>query len=229
MTLVDIGIVALLGGLLGLDVVSFPQAMLSRPLVACTISAGFLGAAPLGLLLGVLVEAFALETLPVGASRYPEWGSSSAVGGALIAREPTLSEGSLLVAVVATLVTAWIGGWSMVQVRRLNAHWAAQRHEAIARGSRNVVVGLQIFGLTADFLRGAAMTALGLVAWSPVAVMAHTHWALAPDPSRAILLGVAGIVAIGAVFKVFHGVAHTRWYFAVGVLAALAVLFGSGR
>jgi PTS system mannose-specific IIC component len=226
MTLVDIGIVAMLGGILGLDVVSFPQAMLSRPLVACTVSAGFLGAAPFGLLLGVLVEAFALETLPVGASRYPEWGSSSAVGGALVAREPTLSEASLLVAVVATLATAWVGGWSMVQVRRLNAHWAAQRHEAIARGSRRVVVGLQIFGLSADFLRGAAMTALGLLALSPVAQWARGHWGLPADTSRALLLAVAGIVAVGAVFKVFQAVAHTRWYFAVGLLVSLAVLFG---
>ena len=30
--------IALLGGLLGLDVVSFPQAMISRPLVAATIT-----------------------------------------------------------------------------------------------------------------------------------------------------------------------------------------------
>jgi hypothetical protein len=28
------------------------------------------------------------------------------------------------------------------------------------------------------------------------------------------------------VFKVFQAVAHTRWYFAVGLLVSLAVLFG---
>jgi PTS system mannose-specific IIC component len=88
MTIADIAIISLLGAVLGLDTVSFPQAMLSRPIVACTLTAGFLGAAPAGLLLGALVEAFALETLPVGASRYPEWGSSSAVGGALISAAP---------------------------------------------------------------------------------------------------------------------------------------------
>ena len=37
--LVDILPIALLGGLLGLDVVCFPQAMISRPLVAATAGA----------------------------------------------------------------------------------------------------------------------------------------------------------------------------------------------
>src|SRR5690606_32185991 len=39
----DVLPVALLGGLLGLDVVSFPQAMLSRPIVAATAAGALLG------------------------------------------------------------------------------------------------------------------------------------------------------------------------------------------
>ena len=38
-----------------------------------------------GLLLGAALELIALETLPFGASRYPEWGSASVVGGAIFA------------------------------------------------------------------------------------------------------------------------------------------------
>ena len=34
---------ALLGGMLGLDVVSFPQAMISRPLVAATLAGALVG------------------------------------------------------------------------------------------------------------------------------------------------------------------------------------------
>ena len=81
---VEVGAIALLGAVFGLDVVSFPQAMLSRPLVAATLAGAFLGSPEAGLLLGATLECFALESLPVGASRYPEWGSSSAVGGALV-------------------------------------------------------------------------------------------------------------------------------------------------
>ena len=34
------------------------------------------------------LELIALETLPFGASRYPEWGSASVVGGAIFASQP---------------------------------------------------------------------------------------------------------------------------------------------
>ncbi|MGQ0646615.1 MAG: PTS sugar transporter subunit IIC [Gemmatimonadaceae bacterium] len=224
MSVSEVAIVALLGAVLGLDVVSFPQAMLSRPIVACTITAGFMGAAPFGLLLGALVEAFALETLPVGASRYPEWGSSSAVGGALVAQSPTLTEGSIMVAVVATLLMAWIGGWSMVQLRRLNAYWAKQRHESIAAGSRRVVIGLQLYGMSADLFRGGLMTAAGVVAFVPLYRRSLDHWSVDPTLTRAALIAIAGVVAAGAVYKVFHSTAHTRWYFLVGLALGFTLL-----
>ena len=34
---------AILGALLGLDVVSFPQAMVSRPIIAATLAGAFIG------------------------------------------------------------------------------------------------------------------------------------------------------------------------------------------
>ena len=69
-----------LGAVLGLDAVSFPQAMLSRPIVASTLGGAVVGDPLSGLLAGAALEFVALETLPVGASRYPEWGSASVVG-----------------------------------------------------------------------------------------------------------------------------------------------------
>ena len=82
---------ALLGGMLGLDVVSFPQAMISRPLVGATVAGAFVGDPCTGLLVGATLELIALETLPFGASRYPEWGSAAVVGGALSAAHATRS------------------------------------------------------------------------------------------------------------------------------------------
>jgi PTS system mannose-specific IIC component len=78
----------LLGALLGLDVVSFPQAMISRPIAAATLAGALMGRPMHGLIAGAALELFALETLPFGASRYPEWGSASVVGGALYAVQP---------------------------------------------------------------------------------------------------------------------------------------------
>ena len=74
MSLLDALPIALLGALLGLDVVSFPQVMVSRPIVAATVAGAFIGHPPAGLLMGVVLEMIALDTLPFGASRYPVWG-----------------------------------------------------------------------------------------------------------------------------------------------------------
>ena len=83
MTPLDLLPMAALGAVLGLDVVSFPQAMISRPLVAATLA------------------------------------------------------GAMTVAVLAALTTAWVGGWSMVWLRRLNARWArAGRIGRCALGGR---------------------------------------------------------------------------------------------
>lgn len=224
MTLADIAIISLLGAVLGLDTVSFPQAMLSRPIVACTVTAGFLGAAPAGLLLGALVEAFALETLPVGAARYPEWGSSSAVGGALVAQTSDYTAGSMLTAVVATLFMAWCGSWSMVRLRQLNARWANQRHDLVASGSRSAVIGLQLYGLSADLVRGAIMTAVGLVAFTPLYMRSLTHWGIDSTVTRIILIAVAGVAIAGAVYKVFHRTTLAGWFFLAGIGAGLVVL-----
>lgn len=222
---VEMGVVASLGAILGLDVVSFPQAMLSRPLVACTISAGLLGQPVLGVMLGAILECFALETLPVGASRYPEWGSSSAVGGAVIATlSPTNPDAALALAVITTLVMAWFGGWSMVQLRLLNAKWARARHEAVARGSRNVVNGLQLYGMTADLLRGGLMTLLGLAIALPLGSRLAPRWDLPLVSTPVALVTVAGIVAAGAVWKVFHSTTHSRSFFLAGLAVGLLAL-----
>ncbi len=229
MNVVEVGAVSLLGAVLGLDVVSFPQAMLSRPLVAATLTGAFLGAPGAGLLLGATLECFALESLPVGASRYPEWGSSSAVGGALVSLPEARGAGALLLAVIVTLSWAWVGGWSMVQLRRLNASWARGRHEAVARGSRSTVVGLQLYGMTADLIRGGLMTAVGLVLGIPLMRWALATWQAPETLTRAVLMTLAGIVAASATHKVFHAVPGARWYMFSGLTAGAVVLYAMAR
>ena len=69
--IVDVLVLGVLGAILGLDMVSFPQAQISRPIVSATLGGAFMGDAGAGMLCGVLLELFAHETLPFGASRYP--------------------------------------------------------------------------------------------------------------------------------------------------------------
>ncbi|HMN08670.1 MAG TPA: PTS sugar transporter subunit IIC [Gemmatimonadaceae bacterium] len=228
MNVVEIGVVSLLGAVLGLDVVSFPQAMLSRPLVAATLTGALMGEPERGLVLGAFLECFALESLPVGASRYPEWGSSSVVGVALASLPGASGAGALLLAVIATLAWAWVGGWSMVQLRRLNAAWARTRHEAVAHGSRRTIVGLQLYGMTADLARGAVMTAIGITIGAPMMRLAIPLWSVSDARTLAVLMALGGIVAMSAIHKVFHTVPGARW-FLLGGLAIGTLLLGEAR
>ena len=65
------------GIVVALDLVSGPQALLSRPLVAGTVAGLIAGDLEAGLRVGMLLELFALDVLPVGASRYPDYGPAT--------------------------------------------------------------------------------------------------------------------------------------------------------
>lgn len=223
--LIDLIPLALLGGVLGLDVVSFPQAMISRPLVASTLAGALIGQAASGLLVGAALELIALETLPFGASRYPEWGSASVVGGAIFATYPEHPPGAMTLAILAALATTWIGGWTMVKLRQLNAVWAGQKRSALEAGSRGAVIGLQLQGMTADFVRGAVLTAIAYAALAPLAAMCIAIWSTDARVSRSLVVGLAASVAGGAAWKIFHSVSGARWMFLSGLAAGLFLLF----
>ena len=169
----DVIPIALLGGVLGLDVVSFPQAMISRPLVAATLTGALIGEAASGVLLGAALELIALETL------------ASVVGGAIFASHPSHPAGVMALAVLAALITTWVGGWTMVKLRQRNAVWAGQRREALEAGARGTVISLQLMGMTADLIRGIVLTAIAYAALSPLADWCIRTWSMDARPSRA--------------------------------------------
>ena len=221
---IDIVLLALLGGVLGLDTVSFPQAMLSRPIVGATLAGAILGDAGAGLLVGATLELFAVDTLPFGASRYPEWGSAAVIGGVLFTKAGAFTSGRLTTAVLAALVVAWVGGWSMVQVRKLNAYWARARHDAVASGARQTVIGLQVAGLVADFVRGVVLTAAGLLVLPRLQIITLQNWSSDAPFSRAMVAGAAAAVSLGAAYKLFHTVPGFRWEFLLGLAGGIALV-----
>ena len=215
---------SLLGGLLGLDVVCFPQMMISRPLVGATVAGAFVGDTETGLLVGATLELIALATLPFGASRYPEWGSAAVVGGAIAAALHAEPAGTVTVGVLATLATAWVGGWTLVKLRLWNAWLARRKRGALEHGSRGAVVGLQLAGLTSDLVRAMILTAVAYGLIFPVARATVALWSFDEELSRAVTAGAASAVAAAAAWTIFHSARGARFFFAGGLLIGLLIL-----
>jgi len=156
-------VIALLlwGTLVGLDLVSVPQAMISRPLVAGSVAGWLAGDVEAGLRIGVLLELFALDVLPVGAARYPDYGPATVGAVALGIGAPW--ELGLGVSAGLGLLLAVLGGWSLQIVRRWNARAIQRRAAALAAGESSAIRRLQYWGVLRDALRGFLLTLVGLV------------------------------------------------------------------
>jgi mannose/fructose/N-acetylgalactosamine-specific phosphotransferase system component IIC len=220
----DVGTLALLtmlGAVVGLDFVSFPQAMLSRPLVASTLAGALCGDAATGLLVGVLLECFALETMPFGASRYPEWGPASVAAGAVASLHSGDAAAARLIpfAVLAGLACAFAGGQTLVWLRRFNLVVAERYREELTRGDAAAVLAVQWTGLVVDFGRAGAVTALYVVLLVPAR---HAVGAALHPGTDALAMAVTGTVAVGvaggAAWKVVHTAKGYQWWLLAGVL-----------
>lgn len=239
-----------LGGLTGLDTVSFPQAMISRPLVSATL-AGAIGGNPVaGLTTGAVLELMAIDTLPFGASRYPDWGVAGVVGGALVTIPAEggagLTWALFLVIILAALVTAGLSSWSMVALRQLNVK--ALEHYNRGRGNDNydsplasqhakasVVSRLHWIGISMDAGRAAIVTALGILVFLPFAEMIvnpelnsdKATWIatnLSDEKIGLILLSITLAVALAGAVRLFRGTPRAIWYFGGGLLIASGLL-----
>ena len=152
------------GTFVGVDLVSLPQMMIARPLVAGTVAGAILGDIPTGLKLGVVFELLQYDILPVGAVRYPEYGPAT-VAAVATAHASAGVLGRGLGALVG-LVTGQFGGLTINLLRRENSriiHNAAARLES---GDPSALVRVHVGGLLRDALRAAVVTVFGLVlAW----------------------------------------------------------------
>ena len=218
-------VLSVLGAIVGLDFVSFPQAMLSRPLVAATLGGWVSGSATSGLLVGVLLECFALETMPFGASRYPEWGPAAVVAGAFAAvpGDAEIVARTLPFALLVGLVCAMLGGQTLVWLRQFNLTVAGRYRDDIAAGDAAAVVAVQWTGLVIDFGRAGAVTAAyALVALPARDATLDALRALSAPVSLAVTGAIAVGVGGGAVWKVVHTTKGYAWYLLAGLLVGAA-------
>jgi PTS system mannose-specific IIC component len=161
---VGVGSLLVWGAIVGVDLVSFPQAMLNRPLVAASVTGFLIGDLEAGLRIGLLLECFALDVIPIGATRYPDFGPASVVATAAVPLAGW-QDGTGL-AVMIALLLALAGGTAMEFVRRLNGSLARVAIPALASGDPAILARLQRTGLLADALRSLTVTLAGLLlAW----------------------------------------------------------------
>ncbi len=160
------------GTLVGLDLVSVPQVMVARPLVAGTLAGIIVGDPMSGGIVGAILELFALDVLPVGAVRYPDYGLGAVAAAAAAAGAPGLL--GIGVAVGVGLVVAYLGEVGIHVVRRRNTTDVRRHRAALDTGNPGVITAVHLRGVVRDTLRALTVTVIGLLLavavhqWPPV-------------------------------------------------------------
>ena len=131
----------------------------------------------------------------------------------------------MTIAALGALATTWVGGWTMVKLRQLNARWARARRDGLEAGARGTVISLQLMGLTADLLRGGLLTLIAFLILSPLADATIGLWTTDARVSRSLVVATVASVAAGAAWKLFHATAGARWFFVGGLAVGLVILF----
>lgn len=186
----------IVGTAAGLDLVSGPQVLLARPIVAGTLAGLVLGDLRAGILVGGAMELFALEVLPVGAIKYPDHGPGI-VGAVWLSHQAGTAGAGY--AVLLALLCSELGGWSLQWLRRANGRALARVSDRLDRGDPSAASALQVGGALRDLGRSLALTLFGLgvamVVWRSGLIdpmIAGTLWGVV------LAAGAAGAIA-GAV------------------------------
>lgn len=198
------------GTIVGLDLVSVGQFMLARPLVAGTVAGAILGDPLAGGTVGAILELFALDVLPVGGVRYPDYGVGAVAAAATAAGAPgALGTG---LAVCAGLIVAYLGEWMIFLVRQANTRDVRRHKEALDAGDPGTIVAAHFRGLGRDVVRSATLTAGGLA----LAAAAY-RWHPVEDVRSAVLVGIvvigAGLgAATAGVLRAVGQTVTVRWF-----------------
>ena len=217
-------VVALLfGGLVGLDATSFPQAMYSRPFVAGAVAGLCMGRPLEGILIGTVLELFALPVLPFGASGYPEGGTAAV--GAVIAYDwvaPPFAPELLFLAVAFGLLASHATGWSVRMLRLRNGRAVGPGAQAAALDP-DAVERAHVQAMAFDFLRGLVVTAATALALALLLLFAvQVEWSLPIDPLHALVVATAAMV--GGSLTIFGTVRERIASFTIGAgVTALVV------
>lgn len=206
-----------LGGFLAMDETSVGQFMVSRPLVAGTLTGMLVGDPTAGLALGSILELFYLAHFHVGGARFPESVPAAITAVAVAAAAP--GPGGLALGLVGGLGLGEIGGRSIAWLRHVSMRIVPDPSEAPVHDGE--VVRAHVAALLLDLVRGATVTLLGVALLPPVARLVAPEWPLGPEVTLGLLLAVA-TVPLGVLWRGLSGRRRRRTVFAVGLVVGLA-------
>lgn len=212
--IVAFGLLLLWGTLVGLDLASVAQTMIARPLVAGTVAGVILGDPLAGGTVGVVLELFAIDVLPVGAARYPDYGIGAVAGAATAAGSPGMV--GIGVAVTTGLIVAYLGEIGIVAIRKINTLDLRRHREGLDAGHLREVRGLHLRGLIRDVARSALLTIVGLglavaaARWAPGTIQSTLLMTL-------VLVGAGIGAATAGILRAVERGAVVRW-FGLGLL-----------
>ncbi len=207
--------------LAGLDLVSVLQALLSRPLVVGAGAGVLAGDVEAGLRVGALLELFALDVVPVGSSRYPDFGAATVAATLMAAGRdwPVV----LGVATGGGIVLGMAAGMTLPLTRRLSAVVVQRFSDRLGAGDAAALTRVHWTCLGYDMARSALV---GAVAIGLGALAAASGWL----PPVELGIALSTVALAGGVWSVAHGAVASarsgpRWRWvaagaAVGVLGA---------
>lgn len=210
-------LLALLGGLVAIDGTSFGQFMISRPFVAATLAGAVVGRPTEGALIGLVLEAFHLNVLPVGAAKYPEGGPAAVSGGAVFASAVPES-GMLLLVVLVVLGFEWIGGETVRYMRQGNMHLVPVENVPLLN-ARKLERG-HLLAILTDFGRGMGLVIVGLPLLAVIVSLIGPYWGLSETISQAVVAAIITALLASAM----RVMGAQGWLTAVGAVAGLAIL-----
>lgn len=217
-------IACVVGAFVGLDEVSWPQAMWSRPIVAGTLGGWLFGAPAEGFLVGAWLEVVLSRHLPFGGARHPESGPAALTAGAATGLAATGSPVDVPAAVLCGWVIGWLGAYSVRALRGVTARIAG-----VPRGARDAAAGLaRRHGLAVllDGVRAGLLVAALLVPSALFVRLLSTQPPGVFGPAWTPALAAVGLAGVAGVAARALAAPRRRWpALAAGALVG-AVLAG---
>ena len=112
------------GGIIAMDTTAALQIMISRPMIACSITGLLLGDFQSGFFIGIFLELLWINELPVGAARFAEGnvGATAAAAIAITSNNIVFRQApSLALALIIAVPVSIIGSYLVEYMRKINS------------------------------------------------------------------------------------------------------------